>query len=50
MVPPITIRFLALRNVWGDWEAARAKFVRGPMPIRVIVLGGFSSSIRRISR
>ncbi len=33
----------------GDSAAASARFVRGPMAIRVIVSGGLSSSIRRIS-
>lgn len=40
---------LARRNVEGDSAAARAKFVRGPMAIRVIVSGGLESRMWRIS-
>lgn len=41
---------LARRNVAGECEAARAKLVKGPIAIMVMVLVGFSSRIRRISR
>lgn len=33
-----------------ECEAASAKFVRGPIAMMVMVLGGFSPRIRRISR
>jgi len=45
--PPITKSAFARMKVWGDRAAARAKVVRGPMAIRVIVSGGF---VERISR
>lgn len=50
IAPPITITSLAFRNTCGSWEAARAKFVSGPMPMRVMVSGGWESRICRISR
>ncbi len=34
----------------GDFVAARARFVRGPMAIMETVFGGEVSRIRRISR
>ena len=48
--PPITKTDLARRNACGDWEAAIAKFVKGPMAMISIVSNGLSSSIPRISR
>lgn len=50
IVPPMTRTDLARMNTVGECEAARARFVRGPIAIMVIVSGGFSSSIRKISR
>lgn len=50
MAPDMTITSLALRNVVDEVDAARAKFVRGPMPIRVIVSGGLEERMSRISR
>ena len=50
MAPDITTTSLAFMKIVGDSEAARAKFVRGPMAMRVIVSGGFESRIERISR
>jgi len=41
---------LARRNTGGEWEAASARFVIGPIAIMSIVSGGFSSRIRSISR
>ena len=41
---------LAFMNVLGSSAAATAKFVNGPIPIKVMVSGGFSPRIRRISR
>lgn len=38
--PDMATTSFAFRKVSGRWEAARAKVVRGPMPMRVIVLGG----------
>ena len=48
--PPMTRTDFARRKVVGEWEAARARLVRGPMAMMVIVPGGFSSRSRRISR
>jgi len=48
--PDMAISSKAFVNVVGDSEAAREKFVRGPMDIRVIVSGGLMSRMRRISR
>ena len=45
----MTKTFLTRRNVAVECEAARAKLVKGPIAITVMVLGGFSSRIRRIS-
>lgn len=50
MVPPMTSMDLARITVVGAWEAARARFVSGPMAMIVMVSGGFSSRIRKISR
>ena len=50
MAPPMKSTALARRNIVGFSAAARATLVRGPMAIMVIVSGGFSESIRRISR
>lgn len=48
--PPMTRTDLARRNTCGEWEAASARFVKGPIAIMSIVSGGFSSRIRSISR
>ena len=48
-VPPITMTSLAFMNVFGSSAAAMAKFVNGPMAIKVMVSGGFSLRMRRIS-
>ena len=48
--PPITRADLARRKTWGEWEAASAKFVKGPIAIRSTESGGFFSRICRISR
>ena len=50
MAPDITTTSLAFMNTVGDSEAARAKFVSGPMAMRVMVSGGFESRIERISK
>lgn len=49
MAPPITMTSLARRNVSGSTDAARAKFVKGPIATRDMVSASFSRSIRRIS-
>lgn len=48
--PDMAISSKAFVNVVADSEAAREKFVRGPMDIRVIVSGGWKPRMRRISR
>ena len=48
--PPITRTDLARRNVVGECDAARARFVSGPTAMIVMVSGGFSSRSRTISR
>ena len=50
MAPPITRTDLARISTIGACEAARARLVSGPMAMTVMVSGGFSSRIRRISR
>ena len=50
MVPPMTRMDFARINVVGAWEAARARFVSGPMAMIVTVSGGFSLRMRKISR
>lgn len=50
MAPPMTRTAFARRKVVGDSEATRARLVRGPMATMVMVSGGFSERIRRISR
>ena len=49
MAPPMTRTALARRKIRGDLAAARAKFVRGPMAARVMVLGGLVERMVRIS-
>ena len=49
MEPPMTITSLALMNVFGSSAAAIAKFVNGPIAMRVTVSVGFSRRIWRIS-
>ncbi len=50
MAPPITRTALARSKVVGDSDAASARLVRGPMAMMVMVSGGCSERIRRISR
>ena len=50
MAPPITRSSFTRRNVDASWEAARARLVKGPMAIMVIVFGGLAARRRRISR
>lgn len=47
--PPINRTDLTRRKTRGSCDAARATLVNGPMAIRSIVSGGFSSRSRRIS-
>lgn len=46
----MTITSLAFMKMVGEAEAARAKFVKGPMAMRVMVSAGFLSRILSISR
>lgn len=48
--PPMIRTDLARRNIVGECEAARARLVRGPMAMMVMLPGGFSSRTRKISR
>ena len=48
--PPMISTCFARRNIAGECEAARARLVKGPIAMMVMVLRGFSSRIRRISR
>lgn len=48
MVPDMRISSWAVANVWGEWVAARAKVVAGPMPRRVMVFGGFEARRERM--
>lgn len=48
--PPMNRTDLARRNTCGEWEAASARLVKGPIAIMSIVFGGLSSRIRSISR
>ena len=49
MVPPMTTTSLAFMNVFGSSAAAMAKFVNGPIAIKVMVPAGFSLRMRIIS-
>lgn len=48
--PPMTRTDLARMNIFGARDAARARFVRGPTAMIVIVPGGFSARVLMISR
>lgn len=50
IAPPIIKTLFARRKISGDREAARARFVKGPMAMMSTVPGGLSSSILSISR
>lgn len=50
IAPPMTRTDLARMRIFGECDAARARFVRGPMAMIVIVPGGFSARILMISR
>lgn len=49
MAPPITSTAFARMKILGSVDAAMAKFVKGPIAIRVTVLGGLVERIWRIS-
>ena len=49
IVPPIMMTSLAFVKTVGSAAAAVARFVSGPIAIRVIVSGGFESRMERIS-
>ena len=47
--PPMTMTSLAFMNVFGSSAAAVAKFVNGPIAIKVMVSAGLSLRMRSIS-
>ena len=49
IAPPMTTSSFAFIKVTGSWAAARAKVVKGPRAMRVVVLGGFEERMSRIS-
>ena len=50
IAPPMTRTDFARISMVGACEAARARLVRGPIAMTVMVSGGFSSRTRKISR